>query len=151
MPPGYEHGLIETKIVSILYNFVQQHNLGHVMSGEAGVYTHRDPDTVRGMDAAFISDQRLAQAKSKSYLDVAPELLLEILSPSDLWSEVNDKLAEYFAIGVQLVWIVNPKRQEVHAYRSPTELEILTAPDTLSGGEVLPGFTIGVAELFARS
>lgn len=147
-PPGYEHGLIENNFGGILRAFVRQHKLGYVMTGEVGLYTRRNPDTVRGMDVAFISHERMAQVKSGSYLDLAPELIIEVLSPNDLWSEVNDKLNEYFAIGVKLVWIANPKKQEVHVYRSLTDLEILTAQDTLSGGEVLPGFKVVVGELF---
>jgi Uma2 family endonuclease len=121
------------------------------MSGETGIFTNRNPDTIRGMDVAFMSHERMAQVKSKSYLDVAPELVVEIMSPSDRWSETNDKLAEYFAIGVKLVWIVNPSRKEVHIYRALTEIEIPKAGETLTGGQVLPGLSIPVADLFTLS
>jgi Uma2 family endonuclease len=93
----------------------------------------------------------MAQVKSESYLDVAPELIVEILSPGDRWDEVNDKLTEYFAIGVQMVWVVDPKRKQFHLYRALTEVEILTAEDDISGGEVLSGFSVGVAELFGTA
>jgi Uma2 family endonuclease len=93
----------------------------------------------------------MAQVKSESYLDVAPELIVEILSPGDRWDEVNDKLTEYFAIGVQMVWVVDPKRKQFHLYRALTEVGILTAEDDISGGEVLSGFSVGVAELFGTA
>ena len=86
--------------------------------------------------------------ESQSYLDVPPELIIEIMSPDDRWSGVNDKLAEYFDIGVRMVWVVNPHRQQVHVYRSLTEIEILNADAQLSGGELLPGYQVSVAELF---
>jgi Uma2 family endonuclease len=150
-PPGFWQGIVENRVGKIISNFVDQHKLGYVMVGEAGVYTHRNPDTVRGVDVAFISHERMAQVKSESYLDVAPELIVEILSPGDRWDEVNDKLAEYFAIGVQMVWVADPKRKQIHLYRALTEVEILTAEDDISGGEVLSGFSVGVAELFGTA
>jgi Uma2 family endonuclease len=70
------------------------------------------------------------------------------MSPDDRWYDVNDKLTEYFGIGVQVVWVADPQRKQVHVYRSLTEIEILSVEDTLSGGEILPGFDVAVAELF---
>lgn len=147
-PTGHPHGFVEFNIGTALHNFVRKHKLGRVLGGEVGIYTKRNPDTVRGADVAFISKARLAQVQSQSYLDVAPELIVEILSPDDRWSEVTEKLEEYFAIDVQMVWIADPQRQQVHVYRSMTDVERLKAEDELSGGEVLPGFGITVAELF---
>lgn len=152
MPPtGYSHGIIEGDVAAILRNFVRQHKLGYVLSGEVGIYTHRNPDTVRGADVAYVSNKRFAQIQSQSYLDVAPELIVEILSPGDSWTEIADKLEEYFAIGVQIVWLVNPKHQEVFVYHSPTEAECFTTEDRLSGGTVLPGFEVAVAEVFGST
>lgn len=147
-PPGYQHGMIEFRMGKLLSNFVDQWELGYVLGGEAGVYTQRNPDTVRGMDAAFISHERMAQVRSDTYLDVAPELVVEVLSPHDLWRDVNNKLGEYFAIGVQLVWVIDPRQQMVHVYRALTDLDILHHQDTLDGGQVLLGFQISVAAIF---
>lgn len=147
-PTGYLHGRIESKFDRILGTFVEQHNLGQVFVGEVGIYTHRNPDTVRGADVAYVSHERLSQAQSQSYLDVAPELIVEILSPDDRWSDVADKLDEYFEIGVQQVWVANPKRQEIFVYHSPIDVKRFAADEKLSGGEVLPGFEVVVAELF---
>jgi Uma2 family endonuclease len=149
-PTGYLHGRIELKFGKILDAFVEQHNLGQVFVGEVGIYTHRDPDTVRGADVAYISNERLSQAQSQSYLDVAPELIVEILSPGDRWSDITEKLDEYFAIGVQQVWLANPQRQEVFVYHSPIEVKRFTADEKLSGGEILPGFEVVVAKLFGN-
>ena len=142
-PTGHPHAYIEVNFSAALHAFVRQRKLGRVLSGEVGIYTGRDPDTVRGADAAFISNERLAQVQSQSYLDVAPELIVEVLSPDDRWYDINNKLAEYFNIGVRIVWIADPQHRQVHVYRSLTEMEILGVEDTLSGGEVLPGFPIG--------
>lgn len=149
MPTGHPHGYIEAIIAALLVMFVRKQKSGRVLTGEVGVYTERNPDTVRGMDVAFISNERLSQVKSKSYLDVAPELVVEVMSPDDRWSSVQEKLAEYFAIGVKLIWVIDPRLEQVHVYRSLTEVERLTSDDNLTGGEVLPSFEVTVAELFA--
>lgn len=148
MPTGFLHGKIEFLIGILLGLFVRQHQLGIVFGGETGIYTRRNPDTVRGVDAAYISHERLAQSTSNSYLDVAPELIVEIMSPDDSWTNIDDKLTEYFAIGVELVWIVNPKRQQIHVYTARTQFEVLNRSDTLNGGSILPGFEVTVAEIF---
>lgn len=148
-PTGHLHGSIESEFHWALKAFVKQHQLGRVLVGEVGIYTSRNPDTVRGADVAFISHERMGQVKSKSYLDVAPELIVEILSPDDSWSEVMDKLEEYFSIGVLAVWVADPRKQQVYVYQSLTEVQRFTAADSLSGGQILPGFSVLVAELLA--
>jgi len=149
-PTGHPHGYIEFNLGRILGNFVFEHKLGRIFGGEVGIYTGRNPDTIRGADVAFISSKRLEQLSPRGYLDIAPDLIVEILSPDDSWSEVNEKLAEYFAIGAQMVWVADPRLRQVYVYRSLTQLERLTADDVLSGGEVLPGFSVPVAELFGE-
>lgn len=148
-PTGLDHGSYEVNMAQSLKAFVKRRKLGKVVSGEVGVFTRRNPDTVRGVDVAFISHERLAQRKrQQGFLDVAPELIVEIMSPDDRWSEVKQKLKEYFAIGVQLVWVVDPGDWTVYAYRSMTDVREFTGADTLTGDEVLPGFAVPVAELF---
>ncbi len=147
-PTRHPHGHYEVNFVLSLGAFVRQHKLGRVLSGEVGIYTHRDPDTVRAADVAFISNERLAQVQSQSYLDVAPELIVEIMSPDDRWSQVTEKLEEYFAAGVLVVWVADPRRGRLYVYRSLDEVERLTVEDELSGGDVLPGLAVSVAELF---
>lgn len=147
-PTNYKHGYIENNFGLLLGSFVRKHKLGQVMCGEVGIYTARNPDTVRAADVIFISYQRLAQVKSQSYLDVAPELIVEIISPSDLWSTINDKLEEYFNIGTEVVWLADPKKEIVHVYQSPIIVQQFNKDEQLSGGDVLPKFSVLVAELF---
>ena len=148
-PTGVAHGDYESNFVEFLKAFVRKNKLGKVVSGEVGLYTHRNPDTVRGADVAFISNDRYAQRQQQSgFLDVAPELIVEILSPDDRWSEVKQKLKEYFSIGVKLVWVADPADKTVYAYRSLTDVREFTAADALTGDDVLPGFSVQVAELF---
>jgi Uma2 family endonuclease len=148
-PTGHPHGFLESNFDRVLGTFVHQHKLGRVFVGEVGIYTQRNPDTVRAADVAFISRQRWSQVRSQSYLDVAPELVIEILSPDDAWGEVMEKLEEYFTSGVLAVWIADPKRQQVYIYHSLTEVQRLSAGDVLADDKVLPGFNVPVAELFA--
>jgi Uma2 family endonuclease len=148
-PTGFEHGDVEAALVEVLRQFVRAHKLGKVVGGEVGIYTRRNPDTVRGADVAFISNEWLAQRSSASYLDVAPDLVVEILSPHDRWSTVTQKLREYFAIGVRLVWIVDPSARSVHIYRALTDVREVPQSGELSGEEVLPGFVLPVAALFS--
>lgn len=148
-PTGHPHGYVEVNIGSVLREFVRKQKLGRVLGGEVGIYTQREPDTVRAADVAFISHQRWPQVKSQSYLDVAPELVVEILSPDDAWSQLMEKLEEYFNIGVQMIWVADPRRQQIYVYHSVTKVERFVVEDVLSGGEVLPGFSVPVVELFA--
>jgi Uma2 family endonuclease len=147
-PTGYEHGEVENAFGAELRAFVRPHKLGKVLVGEVGIYISRNPDTVRGADAIFISHERYAQKRSHSYLDIAPDLVVEILSPGDTWSEVIQKLREYFAIGVRLVWVADPTARVVFAYRSLTDVREFTQGDDLPGDDVLPGFAVKVGQLF---
>lgn len=147
-PTGYLHGFLESNFDRMLGAFVYKHKLGRVFVGEVGIYTRRNPDTVRAADVAFISTERMAQVKSASYLDVPPNLIVEILSPDDSWGDLMEKLEEYFNIGVEMVWIADPRRQMVFVYHSLTQVERFHGADELSGGQVLPGFKVVVAELF---
>lgn len=150
MPTGHRRGYFEVLIAALLYNFVRLHKLGRVVGGEVGIYTGRNPDTVRAADAAFISHQRFAQVQSRSYLDVCPELLVEVLSPDDTWSEVHQKLAEYFAVGAQIIWVLDPRLEQIHVYHSLEQVTLLTKMDTLTGGDLLPGFNVPLTEIFAE-
>lgn len=148
-PTGFPHGIAESTIASILNAFVRPRKRGYVLTGEVGIYTKRNPDSIRAADVAFISRARYAQLRvSKGFLDVAPELVVEVLSPDDRWEQTMQKMSEYFAVGVQSVWIVAPLLQEIHVYHSLTDTRLFTMGETLSDEAVLPGFTASVEEIF---
>lgn len=148
-PTGWLHGDVEHRIGYSLGLFVDQNPIGRVLVGEVGIYTRRHPDTVRGADVIFISNERLAQTISKSYLDIAPELVVEVMSPDDRWTEVKQKLREYFALGVILVVVADPSDRTVAVYRSLTDVRIGTEGDMLTLEEVLPGFSIPISALYS--
>ena len=148
VPTGNEHGVVEFNLGRHIGNFVAAHKLGWVSGGEVGIYTRRNPDRVRGADIAFVSRERLAGRPPKGFLTVAPDLVVEIVSPDDRWQSMRDKLEEYFAIGVQRVWIVEPDNRDVLVYRSSTEMHKYGEGDILAGEGALAGFALPIAELF---
>ena len=147
-PTGDEHGTIEFNLGSELRVFVRRQRLGRVTGGEVGIYTRRNPDRVRAVDIAFISTSRLAEPV-KGYLTVAPDLVVEIMSPDDRWQDVREKLTEYFTIGVTWVWVVEPSNRKVLVFRSSTMVEECGEDETLAGEGVLAGFAVKVADLFS--
>lgn len=147
-PNGWQHGRLESQLNWHLKNFVTTHDLGEVLVGEVGIYIRREPDRIRAADVAFISKKRLETITSTSYLDTAPDLIIEIISPADQWEQVRQKLEDYFAIGVSHVWIVEPKNQTILVFRSPTELKKYEGADVLVGEGVLDGFTLSLDDLF---
>ncbi len=150
-PTGDQHGSVELNLAATLRAFVRARRLGHVRVGEVGVITRRDPDTVRGADVLYVSNERYAARTRRSgYLDVAPELVAEILSPWDKPADLRRKVAEYFEAGVLLVWVLDPQSRTVRVHRALLEVLELSETDTLGGGDVLPGFAVPVADLFAE-
>jgi len=148
-PAGGVHGWIESTLGRALGTFVEERDLGWVMGGEVGIYTRRNPDRVRGVDVAFWSHERLPEGPPPGFLDVAPELVVEVISPTDRWRDIREKIEEYFAIGVDRVWVVEPPTRSVLVYESPTTQRQLGEGDLLEGEGVLEGFSLPVARLFA--
>jgi Uma2 family endonuclease len=150
MPTGPGHGAIEAKLTTRLTIWAEATGRGEVEVGEVGIFIRRDPDTVRAADILFISHERLARRTSSGYLDVAPELVVEVLSPDDRRSEVKEKLEDYFSAGVGRVWVLVPKLRRVLVNRSLTEVVQLDAGQILTDKEILPGFSVLVADLFPK-
>ncbi len=148
-PTGGVHGWIESTLGRALGTFVEERDLGWVMGGEVGIYIRRNPDRVRGADVAFWSHERLPEGPPPGFLDVAPELVVEVISPTDRWRDIREKIGEYFAIGVDRVWVVEPPTRSVLVYESPTTQRQLGEGDILEGEGVLEGFSLPVARLFA--
>ncbi len=107
------------------------------------------PDTIRAIDALFISHERYDRKGTTAFLDVPPDLIVEILSPGNTWADTIQKLREFFSIGVRLVWLVDPSSQSVFAYRALTDVREFTIDNHLPGDDVLPGFSVAIREIFA--
>jgi Uma2 family endonuclease len=147
-PTKPEHGETELDLGYELRAWVRSSGRGRVLSGDVGIYIRRSPDTVRAPDVMFISHERYAQRQKGAYLTVAPELVVEVLSPEDRPGAVWEKLADYFSAGVDRVWVVDLKEQRISAYRSLTDVQQLGIGDALTDEELLPGFRLSLSELF---
>lgn len=147
-PPRFEHGECQLAIGSLLRAFVKANRLGRV-TVESGLVTEHKPDTVRGPDVAFWSAERLPfDQKPEVYPEVAADLCVEVLSPSDREHRINTKVREYFDGGVRMVWLVDPEDHTITVYRQPGEGRVLWETATLTGEDVLPGFSCRVSEFF---
>ena len=150
-PTGHEHGRITIRLTVPLAQHVKANRLGEVYAAETGFKLTSNPDTVRAPDIAFNRQQRVDEVGAgKGYWPGAPDLAVEVNSPSDTVREVEKKVMEWLEFGSQLVWVVSSKLHTVTGYRSLTDIVILTEKDTLDGGDFIPGFQIPVAEIFAQ-
>lgn len=148
-PAGKRHGTIANTISVLLTLHTKEKNLGTICAAETGIYTQRNPDTIRAPDSLFISNEREAQITDHTkYLEIAPELVVEVLSSNDTWTEVESKIEEYFSAGVCLVWVIDPKQEIVAVYHPTGERARLTKSDTLTGSNVLPDFSVAITEIF---
>ncbi len=149
-PTSKQHGVLESRLDRSLGAFVEARRLGETFVGEVGIYIQRNPDRIRAADFVFVSKERLASNPAEGFLQVAPELVVEILSPTDRWDQVRQKIEEYFSIGVERVWIVEPEKRDVLVYRSSLEATAVREGDIVAGEGALEGFTLAVGELFAE-
>ena len=146
-PPGFEHGGVTVDITVSLELHVRAHGLGRVV-GEVGFRLTTDPDTVRAPDVAFVRRDRLPNSPVRGYWPGAPDLIVEVISPNDLYTEVDEKVAEWLEHGTPLVFVVNPRRRTVAVHRPRQPVRILGLDDVLDGEDVVPGWTLPVRDLF---
>lgn len=147
-PPDYSHGLICLNVGVLLQTFSRRTGHGHVGSNDSAVVISQD--TVRGADLRYYSEARWPRSRvGLERPPVPPDLVVEVLSPSDRPGQIFEKLADYFAAGVLMVWLIDPKRRTLAIYRldDPTPM-VLGEPDPVEGLAELPGFRCQVAEFF---
>lgn len=148
-PPNFEHGELSGEIGWYLQNHVRPDRLGVVVGAETGFLLARDPDVVLAPDAAFVRADRLPPRDQwRQYLPLAPDLAVEIVSPSERLTKVAEKAARYLAYGTRLVWVLHPRRRTVTVYTPDGGVRVLRTGDVLDGGDVLPSFRVPVADLF---
>lgn len=145
------HARIEVNVSYLLRLWLdrQPEPRGEVLSGEVGCILRRDPDTAVGIDVAYASAETVArQTDETTMLDGAPLLAVEVLSPSDKQEEIDEKVEEYLATGVALVWVVNPRFRTVTVFRADAEPELFNVRQELSADPHLPGFRVAVKDIF---
>ena len=145
-PPGYPHGRVTMKLSILLGTYIETYNLG-VASSEIGFKLESDPDTVLGPDISFISRDRM-DILSDGYPHGAPDVAVEVLSPSDRKTQVQRKTALWLELGAKSVWNVNPRKRTVEVVRADGERKLFHDTDELVD-DTVPGFRVPVSEIFA--
>ena len=150
MSPGSEdHGAYGTAIIVYLGGHVYSFRLGRVFGPDTGFVISDDPPTVRVPDAAFVQADRLPPDRDRRrYLRVMPDIAVEVVSPSDRPGEVIAKVALWLNAGVTLVWLVDPEMETITVFERGKTPLLLSVDETLTGGEILPGFELPVRSIF---
>jgi Uma2 family endonuclease len=148
-PAGPQHGRVANNIAFLITQYAKEKNLGAVYAAETGFKLKEKPDTVRAADATFVAKERIpAEGEPAGYWAIAPDLVVEVVSPFDAAQAIQAKVAEWLTAGCRLVWVAYPETQTVMEYRDSGAIHILTAQELLEGGDVLPGFTCPIAQIF---
>lgn len=145
-PAGFRHGGIAGRLAAVLHSFANQNDLGEVVTAETGFVLSDEPPTVRAPDVAFVAKDRLTFDPDR-FAPLAPDLAVEIVSPSNTVSEIHAKVMDYLDAGTCLVWVVDPPSRSVMVYRSSEEIRLLNGDAEIDGADVLPGFRIRVSQL----
>ena len=148
-PPGGPHGRAATNLILLLGEFLKGRGLGWVYADGVGYELLELPRTVRVPDVSFVRADRLPrEGIGPGLLKLAPDIAVEVLSPSESASELEEKLDDYRACGTPLIWVVDPVQRTVMVVASDAPARWLREGDALDGGNVVLGFSCGVAELF---
>ena len=152
MSAGQPHGRIAARLLVLLGNFIWDHGLGEIYAAETGFQLTFGPDTVLAPDIAYISKERLEQVgESDRFWPGAPDLVVEVLSPSDRPGKVNKKTLLWLGYGAKQVWIVNPKDRIVRIHRSSSDTTTFCGSDYLEAQDLLPGFRLSLDRIFSTS
>lgn len=150
MPTGREHGEIAANTAFELLSHIKPRNLGVVTTSDSGVRLERDPDTVRELDVAFFSADRIGPDRVSGYSEVVPDLVMEIQSPNDTHDYVYDRARMWLSFGVRLVWVVRPDLRSVDVHRTGQAVETVGEDGDLDGHDVLVGFRCPVTSIFGQ-
>ncbi len=147
-PSRRRHGIIQARISSRLLIFVESRRLG-IVTTEEGYLFDRNPDTVFAPDVAFVSNTNITP-EPELWSDVAPDLAVEIVSPNDRPGKIDRKVRIYLENGVRAVWVVYPDHKEVVVHELGASPRTITLTQSLDGGDILPGFTLPLADIFSH-
>ena len=149
-PPKPLHCLICARIARLIGNHVADHKLGEVMSNDSGVITHRNPDSLRGADVTFYRAEKLPPIEEgKGYFDFPPDLVIEVRSPSDRWSEMMEKVGEYLQAGVLVVVGLDPANRSAHIFEADEAPRMLGPDETMTFPDLLGDFSVRIGILFS--
>lgn len=143
------HGRMGFRIGFFLGNVVYPRGLGELFTSDTLFTLGRNPDTVVRPDVAFIQSDRMPPEDEWDRISrIPPDLAVEVVSPTNRLVEILDKIVRYQAAGVPLIWLVEPRHRTVTVYPLGQDPHTLREADTLDGGDVIPGFTLPIAEIF---
>jgi len=148
--PTRIHGIVLANLTAEIVYFVKRSGLGEVNAGDTGFILERAEDgrdTVRGLDIAFVSEGRAPEPPDFKLYELGPDLAVEVISPSNKTSDIHLKVMQLLKAGTRLVWLVHPLTRSVEAH-TPEGATTLHENDTLSGGDVLPGFELRIGDIF---
>lgn len=145
-PAGYDRGDIAMNIGAHLKAYVRAHRLGKVFAAETGFLLSRSPDTVLAPDVSYVRTERLMRPRGRGFYVAPPDLAVEVISPDDLYTDVDEKTQQYLKAGTPAVAIVNPRTGTVHVHRSTNDVRAMT--DTLEVDDVVPGWKMPLDEVF---
>jgi Uma2 family endonuclease len=147
---GTKEALLGGVIVQLLWNYVQEHDLGQVLPADGML--RLEPGLVRIPDVSFVPWEQIPDETmpKEAVASLVPALAVEVLSPKNTRGEIDRKLRDLFLAGTRLVWVIDPKSQTARVYTSPTDSRKVSRKGALDGGKVLPGFRLPLADLFAR-
>jgi Uma2 family endonuclease len=149
-PPGAEHGYVAMRIGSLLMQHVEAGDLGLVFASETGFKLASDPDTVRAPDVAFVAKARVEETGiPRGYWPGAPDLAIEVVSPTDRHSRVEGKALHWLEAGTRAVVVVDPPRRTATVYRGAHDIRVLHADEALGLDDVVPGWSPPVGAFFA--
>ncbi len=149
-PASPRHGRYASRLDAALRTYVDEHDLGDVYVDEPGFFLKAEPEAVvRAPDVAFVAKARIPPEEEQAgFWQLAPDLVAEIISPSETAQEIQSKVGDYLQAGTRLIWLVYPATKTVVEYRSRAQICELTFDDMLEGGEVIPGFQYPLCKLF---
>ncbi len=148
-PAGAEHTRIMFLLAQRLEHFASEHGLGVAMPEGLGFVLRRDPDLVREPDVSFIERALIpGEGMPKGYWEGPPTLAVEVVSPNDRAVEIDERVQDYLTSGTRQVWVLRPNRRAASIYFPDADTRELGPDATLDGGDVLPGFSVRVGDLF---
>ena len=149
-PAGARHGQVAFRIAAELALYLREHPIGVAYAAETGFTLARGPDTVRAPDVAFVRTGRVPPPEVEGFAELGPDLVVEVLSPSDRRRTLETKIRHWLSAGTRLVWVISPRKSLASVYRADGSEATLSVDDMLDGEDVLPGFRLSVGALLAR-
>jgi Uma2 family endonuclease len=148
-PAGKRHGKVAARITVALGAHVAAHRLGETYAAETGFRIAVNPDTVRAPDVSFVAAERAAAiGEIEGFIPGPPDLAIEVVSPSDSFSEVEEKVCDWLESGVRMVVVVDPRKKTATVYRSRSDIRVLSEGDILEGSDVVPGWQLALKTIF---